>query len=52
MPRPARTIAALTALGLLAACAEQGGSSAGDAAAYPSEEIRLLVPYAAGGPPT
>jgi tripartite-type tricarboxylate transporter receptor subunit TctC len=50
MPRPVRTIAALAALGLLAACAEDGGSAAGDPAAYPSEEIRLLVPYAAGGP--
>jgi tripartite-type tricarboxylate transporter receptor subunit TctC len=50
MPRPVRTIAALAALGLLAACAEEGGGAAGDAAAYPTEEIRLLVPYAAGGP--
>jgi tripartite-type tricarboxylate transporter receptor subunit TctC len=50
MPRPVRTIAALTALGLLAACAEQGGGTGGDPAAYPTEEIRLLVPYGAGGP--
>jgi tripartite-type tricarboxylate transporter receptor subunit TctC len=50
MPRPVRTLAALAALGLLAACAEEGGGAAGDQAAYPSEEIRLLVPYAAGGP--
>ena len=50
MPRPVRTLAALTALGLLTACAEQGGGGGGDPAAYPSEEIRLLVPYAAGGP--
>ena len=50
MPRPVRTLAALTALGLLTACAEEGGGAAGDAAAYPTEEIRLLVPYAAGGP--
>ncbi|TFV60126.1 tripartite tricarboxylate transporter substrate binding protein [Geodermatophilus sp. DF01-2] len=48
--RPARTIAALAALGLLAACGEDGGAAAGDPAAYPSEEIRLLVPYGAGGP--
>ena len=50
MPRPVRTLAALTALGLLTACAEQGGGATDDPAAYPSEEIRLLVPYAAGGP--
>ena len=50
MPRPVRTLAALAALGLLAACAEDGGDAAGDPAAYPSEEIRLLVPYGAGGP--
>lgn len=50
MPRPVRTVATLAALGLLAACAEEGGSAAGDPVAYPSEEIRLLVPYGAGGP--
>ena len=50
MPRPVRTVAAMAALGLLAACAEEGGGAGGDPAAYPSEEIRLLVPYAAGGP--
>ena len=56
LTRPVRTLAALAALGLLTACAEQGGGSpagggtAGEAAAYPTEEIRLLVPYAAGGP--
>jgi tripartite-type tricarboxylate transporter receptor subunit TctC len=50
MPRPVRTVAALAALGLLAACAEEGGGAAGDPVAYPSEEIRLLVPYGAGGP--
>jgi tripartite-type tricarboxylate transporter receptor subunit TctC len=48
--RPIRTIAALAAVGLLAACGEDVGAPAGDPAAYPSEEIRLLVPYAAGGP--
>ena len=50
MSRPVRTVAAVAVLGLLAACAEEGGGAAGDPAAYPSEEIRLLVPYAAGGP--
>ncbi len=54
--RPVRTLAALAALGLLTACAEQGGGggtgggTTGEAAGYPTEEIRLLVPYAAGGP--
>jgi tripartite-type tricarboxylate transporter receptor subunit TctC len=47
---PARTIAACAVLGLLAACGS-GGDAGGDAAAdFPSEDIRLLVPYAAGGP--
>src|SRR3712207_9475388 len=50
LTRPARTLTALTALALLAGCAEQGGSATDDPAAYPSEEIRPLVPYAAGGP--
>ncbi|WNV77529.1 tripartite tricarboxylate transporter substrate binding protein [Geodermatophilus sp. DSM 44513] len=54
MPRPARTLAVLTVLGLLTACAEQGGGGDGGTAAapadYPTREIRLLVPYAAGGP--
>ena len=50
LTRPARTLTALTALALLAGCAEQGGGATDDPAAYPSQEIRLLVPYAAGGP--
>ena len=50
LTRPVRTLTALTALALLAGCAEQGGGATDDPAAYPSEEIRLLVPYAAGGP--
>lgn len=45
----ARAAAALAALPLLAACGGGQGSEE-EAAAYPSEEIRLLVPYAAGGP--
>jgi tripartite-type tricarboxylate transporter receptor subunit TctC len=32
----------------LVGCATQGGSE--DAAEYPSEDVRLLVPYSAGGP--
>lgn len=43
-----RIVAALAAVPLLAACG--GGAGGGDPAAYPSEEIRLLVPYGAGGP--
>jgi tripartite-type tricarboxylate transporter receptor subunit TctC len=50
LTRPVRTLTALTALALLAGCAEQGGGATDDPAAYPSQEIRLLVPYAAGGP--
>jgi tripartite-type tricarboxylate transporter receptor subunit TctC len=50
LTRPVRTLTALTVLALLAGCAEQGGSATDDPAAYPSEEIRLLVPYGAGGP--
>ena len=54
MPRPSRALAACAVLALLAACADQGGDSpeqAAEAAAdYPTEQIRLLVPYGAGGP--
>ena len=44
-----RAVAALAALPLLASC---GGGAGGDGEpdAYPTEEIRLLVPYGAGGP--
>lgn len=48
--RSVRTLSAITVLALLAACGGDGGGAAGNAAAYPSQEIRLLVPYAAGGP--
>ncbi|MCZ2815552.1 tripartite tricarboxylate transporter substrate binding protein [Modestobacter sp. VKM Ac-2984] len=50
--RTARALAACTALGLLTACggAEETAGSAESAAEYPTEEIRLLVPYGAGGP--
>lgn len=45
--RSPRLIAALLTAGLaLAACGQSSGSSE----RYPSEEIRLLVPYTAGGP--
>ncbi len=52
MPRPSRALAACAVLALLAACAEEGGGGATEEAAadYPTEDIRLLVPYAAGGP--
>lgn len=44
-----RALGAFSALVLLSACG--GGSSGAEPAAeYPSESIRLLVPYAAGGP--
>ncbi|WP_214368194.1 tripartite tricarboxylate transporter substrate binding protein [Pseudonocardia sp. H11422] len=45
----ARAVAAVAALALLTACGG-GGSGLGAAAQYPGESIRLLVPYAAGGP--
>lgn len=49
MNRLRTTVAALIAACLLlAGCGASGGS--GDAEAYPTEEIRLLVPYVAGGP--
>ena len=41
----------LSVVALLAACGEDEGGGGGDeAASYPTESIRLLVPYAAGGP--
>ncbi|MDP9430147.1 MAG: tripartite tricarboxylate transporter substrate binding protein [Actinomycetota bacterium] len=54
LTRPVRILTALAAFSVLTACAEQGGGgtaggTAAQAAAYPTEEIRLLVPYAAGG---
>lgn len=42
----ARAAAGLVALALLGAC----GAQQPDGAGYPSEDIRLLVPYGAGGP--
>ncbi len=52
MPRPSRALGACAALALLTACADQGGGAPSEEAAadYPTEDIRLLVPYAAGGP--
>lgn len=49
MNRIRPTLAALAACLLLAACGGQSAGS-GDAEAFPSEEIRLIVPYVAGGP--
>ena len=46
-----KVFACLAGLLLLAACGgQQAADSPEEAAAYPSEEIRLIVPYAAGGP--
>lgn len=55
MPRIRRTTPALIAVSVLtlAACGDdEGGSSGGggDAADYPTDDITLYVPYAAGGP--
>lgn len=47
MHRRILTAACLATLTLLSAC---GGGGQEDDAAFPSEEIRLIVPYAAGGP--
>jgi tripartite-type tricarboxylate transporter receptor subunit TctC len=48
--RSTRALGALLLVGaLVTGCATEGGGS-GDAADYPSQEIRLLVPYSAGGP--
>ncbi|HLU56180.1 MAG TPA: tripartite tricarboxylate transporter substrate binding protein [Pseudonocardia sp.] len=44
-----RAIAIIAGLLLLAGCGG-GAASPADDAEYPTEEIRLLVPYAAGGP--
>ncbi|SNR78760.1 tripartite tricarboxylate transporter substrate binding protein [Blastococcus mobilis] len=47
--RSTRALSALLLLcSALAGCASQAGSE--DAAEYPSEDVRLLVPYSAGGP--
>ncbi len=48
LPRMAAGL--LLAAGLLSGCATEGGAEAGAAAEYPTREIRLLVPYSAGGP--
>ncbi len=48
--RSTRALGALLLAGaLVTGCATEGGGS-GDAAEYPSQEVRLLVPYSAGGP--
>lgn len=44
-----RFLWSLAGLALLAGCGG-GAAPAGDAPEFPTEEIRLLVPYAAGGP--
>lgn len=40
----------LVAAGALAGCGDDADGGGGPAADYPSEDIRLLVPYGAGGP--
>lgn len=45
-----RKWAALVALSALTVACSTGGESSDSAAEYPSEEIRLIVPYTAGGP--
>jgi tripartite-type tricarboxylate transporter receptor subunit TctC len=48
--RPRTTIALLAGLALLAACGGGQAADPSDADAYPSDDIRLIVPYAPGGP--
>ena len=53
MRRSARSAPALllvVAVALVGCGNEDAGSGGGDAGDYPSDDIRLLVPYAAGGP--
>jgi tripartite-type tricarboxylate transporter receptor subunit TctC len=53
MRRPARRLPVLLlmAAGALAGCGDDSGGSGGDSSSgYPDDDIRLLVPYAAGGP--
>ena len=48
----ARILGALMAVGMLAslvACGGGGGSAGGDSGTFPSNDITLVVPYAAGG---
>lgn len=40
----------LLAVGALAGCGDDSGGAGAGGGGYPSEDIRLLVPYAAGGP--
>ncbi len=55
MPARARLLTAVAAVSLLAACggedsAPAQGGGGGEASGYPSESVRFLVPYGAGGP--
>ncbi|RFU23421.1 tripartite tricarboxylate transporter substrate binding protein [Geodermatophilus marinus] len=47
--RTAAALVGLAVVALLAGCGEEQAGG-GDAASYPTESIRLLVPYDAGGP--
>jgi tripartite-type tricarboxylate transporter receptor subunit TctC len=49
----ARTIAAIGAVSLVAACSDDGGAGGGgggDAGNYPEQNITIVVPFSAGGP--
>lgn len=49
--KPARVLTAVLATSLLAACGGEESGSGGEAAAdFPSKNVRLIVPYTAGGP--
>ncbi|TFV60129.1 tripartite tricarboxylate transporter substrate binding protein [Geodermatophilus sp. DF01-2] len=48
--RPLRLLAALVLTAVLAGCGDDAAPDAEAVADYPTEEIRLLVPYTAGGP--
>lgn len=45
-----RAAALVAALTLAVSCSSPSGGGGGTAAEYPSEEIRIIVPYTAGGP--
>ncbi|GIJ57529.1 tripartite tricarboxylate transporter substrate-binding protein [Virgisporangium aurantiacum] len=48
--RTTRTIVAIAAVSLAAACSGTGGSDDGDAGNYPDDNITFIVPFSAGGP--
>lgn len=50
IPASLRAFGVVLAVTSVAACGGEEGEEVADAAAFPSEEIRMLVPYGAGGP--